>query len=192
MPDLRVCYLVNKATTSLTCYWISNTTYLFYRMTLQPSLLPRDDQSIPWGTGLPQGPSPYGFPGVILPPILSYDLSGNMFLSPHPFSQIPCCQFHQHMLFAQCRQTMYHWTDVNARAQQFSDMTAPYYQAHSDTESSASPSRAQVDLDLPSSAYAGYPLTDDDDGYFVRPRPPSPMDDWYIVSNSNHPYGMPK
>ncbi|KAI1159445.1 hypothetical protein F5B18DRAFT_655648 [Nemania serpens] len=75
---------------------------------------------------------------------------------------------------------MYHWTDVNARAQQFSDMTAPYYQAHSDTESSASPSRAQVDLDLPSSAYAGYPLTDDDDGYFVRPRPPSPMDDWYI------------
>jgi hypothetical protein len=60
------------------------------------------------------------------------------------------------------------WTDANAEAQQSLETYTSYFQGNDAIALSASPSVAQVDLDLLGLAYARHPSTHNED-YLVIP-----------------------
>ncbi len=153
-------------------------------MTLQPSLLPRDSQNTPWEIDFPQVPFPCAFSGTNLPLVFRCGVSGNMFILPYSFVQIACCQFHRDLLFAQYPQTMCHWTDANATAQQFPEMTMPSYYSNDHLEFFPLFPGAYVDLNPLYPSYTGY-ASPEDDGCFAMPHPSS-LDNQHMVSNGIH------
>lgn len=108
-----------------------------------------------------------------------------MFFLPCPFAQVPCCQFHQNMQFAQYIQKMCHWADLSTTNQQSLKITTSHCHVDNDSEFSTSIPGAHVNLDPLYPSDGGF-VYNSNDGYFAMPTPLFPLYNRHMLSQRTY------